>query len=214
MTATLGMSMATATVNVLGAAGANHVVISEVQSRGATAGDEFVELYNPTNAPVNIGGWVLQYKSATGAAYSLKLTVPAGTMMPPRTFFLMTSVRGATGFTPMIGSDMATTGSLGLADTGHVRIGPSTLSTNPTDMAAIDTVGYGTGNAPEGSPAPGPATANSSIERKAFSTSTDVSMTTGGDADEGNGEDTNNNAADFIVRSASQPQNSMSAPEP
>jgi hypothetical protein len=39
-------------------------------------------------------------------------------------------------------------------------------------------------------------------------------MTTGGDADEGNGEDTNNNAADFIVRSASQPQNSMSAPEP
>ncbi len=135
-------------------------------------------------------------------------------MMPPRTFFLMTSVRGATGFTPMVGSDMATTGSLGLADTGHVRIGPTTLSTNPTDMAAIDTVGYGTGNAPEGSPAPGPATANSSIERKAFSTSTDVSMTMGGDADEGNGEDTNNNAADFIVRSASQPQTSMSAPEP
>ncbi|MBE2251428.1 MAG: DUF4215 domain-containing protein, partial [Myxococcus sp.] len=216
VTATLGPSMATATVNVLGSAGANHVVISELQSRGVTAGDEFVELYNPTNSPVNIGGWRVQYKSATGASYGTTLTVPANTTIAPRSFFLITSVRGATGFTPMLASDLAHTANLGFADSGHVRVGPSTLGTAPVDPLAVDTVGYGTGNSPEGSgPAPGPSTAGSSIERKAFSTSTAASMAPGGgDALEGNGQDTDNNVADFILRTASEPQNSMSSPEP
>lgn len=217
VTATLGPSMSTATVTVLASAVANHVVISELQVAGTNAGDEFVELYNPTNAAVNIGGWLVQYKSATGATFAAMVTIPAGTMMPPRSFYLITSQRGANGFSAMIPSDLARSGSaLNLAAAaGHVRIGPSNLTTSPTDMNAVDTVGYGTtANAAEGNaPAPNPA-ASSSIERKAFSTSTDVTMTTGGDALEGNGEDTENNSRDFIVRPASQPQNSMSPPEP
>ncbi len=217
VTATIGtVSMASTTVTVLTSSGANHVVISEIQVAGVSASDEFVELYNPTNAAVNVGGWLVQYKSATGAAYlSAPLaTIPAGTMMAPHSFFLITSNRGTGGFTGTVASDFARASALSIAAAGgHIRIGPGSMTTAIADPAAVDTVGYGTGNSAEGgAAAPNPA-ANSSIERKAYSTSTDVTMTTGGDALEGNGYDSNNNAQDFIVRT-SQPQNSMSAPEP
>jgi hypothetical protein len=215
VTVTLGASMASATVTVQASTAANHLVISELQVAGATAGDEFVELYNPTNAAVDISGWKLQYKSAAGATYGTTVTVPAGKSVGPRGFFLITSIRG-TGFSGMVASDLAHTSTLNLAAAaGHVRIGPGTLTSSPTDANVVDTVGYGTtANAAEGgAPAANPA-ANSSIERKAYSTSTDVSMTTGGDALEGNGQDSDNNAADFIVRPASQPQNSSSPTEP
>lgn len=71
VTATLGSTVSQATsTNVLGTASVNHVVISEF-AIGVTgsAADEFVELYNPTAAPVNIGGWVLQYRAEMGTAY-------------------------------------------------------------------------------------------------------------------------------------------------
>ncbi len=216
VTATLGSSTASSTITVQTGGGANHVVISELQVAGATAGDEFVELYNPTNAAVDLSGWKLQYKSAAGAAYlAAAVTIPAGKSIAPHGFFLITSIR-TSGFTGAIESDVAHTGPLNLAAAaGHVRIGPAAITTSPADPLAVDTVGYGvTASAPEGgAAAPNPA-ANSSIERKAYATSTDVSMTTGGDATEGNGQDSDNNAADFIVRPASQPQNSQSATEP
>ncbi|MBL8919844.1 MAG: DUF4215 domain-containing protein [Myxococcaceae bacterium] len=220
VTATLGLSQATSTVNVLATSTVNHVVISELQV-GVTgsAADEFVELYNPTNAPVNIGGWVLQYRSDTGASYQNKATIPMGTTMPPRRYFLITSVRNAsagTGFTGAMASDLATAGALGLSGiAGHVRIGPA-LSTSVTDMNAVDTVGYGAAAGPEGMAAPVPSQGPlASLERKANSMSTAASMGPGG-ADEllGNGEDTNNNLADFVLRMTRDPQNSMSAPEP
>ncbi len=215
VTATLGSSMASVTVTVQASTAANHLVISELQVAGATAGDEFVELYNPTNAAIDISGWKLQYKSATGATFGTTVTVPAGKSVGPHGFFLITSIRG-TGFSGTVASDLAHTTTLNLAAAaGHVRIGPGTLTSSPTDVNAVDTVGYGTtANAAEGgAPAANPA-ANSSIERKAYSTSTDISMTTGGDALEGNGQDSDNNAADFIVRPVSQPQNSSSPTEP
>ena len=61
---------------------ATHVVVSELQTAGVSATDEFVELYNPTAAPVDISGWKLQYKSDTGVSYSTKLTISAGKSIP------------------------------------------------------------------------------------------------------------------------------------
>jgi len=50
---------------------AQHVVISQywgsVGSTGASYNSNFVELYNPTIADVNMSGWSVQYKSATSA---------------------------------------------------------------------------------------------------------------------------------------------------
>ena len=37
---------------------ANHIVISEIQvGQTGHANNEFVELYNPTNSPVDLTGW-------------------------------------------------------------------------------------------------------------------------------------------------------------
>jgi Lamin Tail Domain len=42
-------------------AAATHLVISEFRSRGPLgAGDEFVEIFNPTGGPVNISGWTIK----------------------------------------------------------------------------------------------------------------------------------------------------------
>src|SRR5258706_246641 len=74
------------------AAGAvvNHVVISEFATRGLTAAtDEFVELYNPTDDPISLSGWKLQYKSATGTLWNDRATLPANATIPGRGFYLL-----------------------------------------------------------------------------------------------------------------------------
>src|SRR5882724_12333857 len=68
----------------------NHVVISEFATRGPTAAtDEFIELYNPTDNPINMSGWKLQYKSATGALWNDRATLPANATIPGRAFYLI-----------------------------------------------------------------------------------------------------------------------------
>lgn len=67
----------------LTAAPAAAVVINEVQTRGAAgATDEFVELYNRSSAPVNIGGWLLKRSSSTALVTTLA-AVPAGVALSP-----------------------------------------------------------------------------------------------------------------------------------
>jgi len=45
------------------------IMISEVQTAGANdATEEFVELYNPSNEPIDMTGWQLQYRAASATA--------------------------------------------------------------------------------------------------------------------------------------------------
>lgn len=210
--ATLGSSTATATVNVVSANTANHVVISEIQMGGVgSAADEFVELYNPTQSPVDLSGWVLQYRAAAGASYSTLHTFAANTTLPPRSYLLVTS----NGYTGSTARD-ANWGNAGISGPGgHLRLGaPGLPTTKAADAQAVDRVGWGTADGPEGTAAPAPG-AGSSLERKAFPSSDAASMSAGGpDADEGNGVDTENNQADFVVRPVPGPQNLASPSEP
>src|SRR5438093_2917887 len=72
-------------------AAANHVVISEFASRGpASATDEFIELYNPTDNPISLSGWKLQYSAATnGATWSDRAILPANASIPGHGFYMI-----------------------------------------------------------------------------------------------------------------------------
>lgn len=192
---------------------ANHVVISEVSGGnggGAAATDEFIELYNPTNADVNIGGWLVQYRSATGPSYSGTVTIPSGTVIRAHGYFLL----GGGNYSGPVARDLGYSFDVSSSTTagGHVRIGPG-LTTAVNDVA-VDKVAWGTGNSPEGTAAPSHPAVGGSLERKALSTSTPATMADGSaDASFGNGWDSNNNSADFVTRAIRQPQNSQSPVE-
>jgi phosphatidylserine/phosphatidylglycerophosphate/cardiolipin synthase-like enzyme len=190
----------------------NHVVISEFATRGPSAAtDEFIELYNPTNSPIDISGWKLQYKSASGTTWFDRATLPANSIIAGRGFFLLANTSYAGAVTPDYTSSLWTSAS-GMADDGHDRI---------INAAAVevDKVGWGTAIDPEGgNPTPNhgtPANSNS-VERKALATSTADSLASGGrHAILGNGYDTDNNGNNFVTQTHGRnPQNSSSAPEP
>jgi hypothetical protein len=175
-------------------------VISQLQTAGngpAPADDEFVELYNPTSSPVSLAGLSLQYKSATGSSY-LVVALAAHTI-PAHGWYLVarSSYNGATA------ADQLQTGFLMSAAGGHVFLVNGTgalagaCSTAPT---ILDKLGYGTGNCPEATVAPAPSADNGVVRRPAGSC--------------GNGQDTNDNAADFVTLSPAMPRNRFSSPQP
>ncbi|HEY6951864.1 MAG TPA: phospholipase D-like domain-containing protein, partial [Bacteroidota bacterium] len=102
------------------------------------------------------------------------------------------------------------------ASNGKIALVSNTTAiTGKSDPDVVDFVGYGTANEYEGSGATGALSNTTSAERKASSTSTTTTMGIGGTEETaGNGYDSNNNSADFTIRTGPQPQNSASATEP
>ncbi len=196
----------TSTNNVLAAAasfGTDHPVISEVQIKGSTANQDFVELYNPTSSRVTLDGWKLRLKNSAGTESSL-VAIGAGKSIPAHGFFLWANTAG--GFDTSIGADVSNGNNL--SDNNSVAL-------RKPDDTTVDQVAWGATSNPqfvEGTAfTPSPAS-NQSIERKALSTSTAATMT-GVDATKGNGFDADNNLTDFVLRTTSQPQNSGSPTE-
>lgn len=184
-----------------------HVVISEIQVAGVTASDEFVELYNPTESPITMSNWKLK-KTSSGGTEAALVSNLNGTIQA-HGFFLIAKSPGYTGLTL---PDVTYLSSIGDDNT--------ILLYTESDPTPIDKVGMdspdtaGAASDPEGLPMTQPP-AGLSIERKANSLSTIQSMGIGGtDEFAGNGEDSDNNFADFITRSSPQPQNSHSEIEP
>jgi cysteine-rich repeat protein len=214
LSATLGSQMLRVFIAVPAPSTTDHVVISEFAPQGpGGATDEFIELYNPTSEEVDLSGWKVQYKSGAGPSY-FSYELPAGSRIAPRGFFLVASA----GYTGFVGADANWGASLSLsADAtrgGHVRLGRPGIGSSPVDSLAVDTVGYGPANAPEGSAFPSLPVANGSFERKAWSDSTDSSMEAGAHSAQGNGFDSNDNAQDFVLRFNRGPQNRSSPSEP
>jgi hypothetical protein len=59
-----------------------YIVISEFRSRGPNgADDEYIELFNPSGAAVNIGAWMIKKSSSCGTSISTLITLPAGTIL-------------------------------------------------------------------------------------------------------------------------------------
>lgn len=181
-----------------------HLVISEIQVRGVSdTDDEFVELYNPTGLPVDLAQWRLTQKTAVGNENILVASM-SGTI-PAHGYFLITSNEAlASGSADLLYSNKST----------HLAASNSATLYSDAGITVVDLVGMGNATAKETTTVDNPVNGGS-IERKANSSSTTVSMGIGG-ADEfaGSGEDTDNNSNDFVQRTVSQPQNSTSAVEP
>lgn len=184
-----------------------HVVISEIQSVGSLSTDEFVELYNPTDDPVNLTNWRLSKKTPGGVEMDIIAATMSGTIAP-HGYFLIAHINYDEGVEP-----------------DFTYAGPSSVASDNTVLlydgsgSLVDKVGLGDASDREGQLSPSPAapdpTSHHSAERKASAASDATSMGPGGSEETaGNGEDKDNNSADFVLRSDSDPQNSSSAKEP
>jgi len=171
------------------------IVISEFRTRGPNGGsDEFVELYNLSTSPVNIGGWKIKGSNNTGGGTTTpRATIPTGTTLGPGCHYLLTNSSTSGG--PYSGSVPGNqTYSTGITDDGGIAV------TLPDDTI-VDQVGMSNGSAfKEGTPLAslGSSNLNRGYERKP-----------GGVL--GSGMDSDNNSSDFQLITPSDPQNLSSA---
>jgi len=172
----------------------DHVVISEVQISGGTAGDEFIELYNPTSSIIDLTGWKLK-KNSSGTESNLVSSFPAITI-PAYGYILITN---QTGYDGIVGADLNYSGS-----SYYISNDNAILLYNNSDNL-IDKVGYGSSSDYEGTVFPTNPTADQSIERRSSSI---IHY-----EEKGNGWDTDNNSDDFFILTTPNPQNSLSSPE-
>ena len=170
----------------------DHLVISEVVTGGTSASDELIELYNPTSTALPLEGLELIYVTASGATLSRRAAWELGapTLGAGRHLLVANELGAYAGIADALyASGMAATG-------GSVALRIHGAG------SAIDAVGWGNAVSTwlEGQVAPAPP-AGSSLERRP------------GGA-QGSTVDTDDNAADFLVRSVPEPQNTASPPVP
>jgi uncharacterized protein len=190
------------------------VVISQVYGGGGNSGapftNDFVEVFNRGDAPVDLGGMSIQYASATGTGnFGGNPIVPLSGTLAPGQYHLVQLAGGTTGVSL---PQADTTGTINMAGaSGKVALidGTAGLACNgstgqPCDAdqlaRIVDLVGYGSANFFEGSAAaPG------------------LSNTTAGLRAGGGCQDTDDNAADFTAgapapRNTASPLNACSEP--
>lgn len=162
----------------------NHIVINEVQTKGITASQDFVELYNPTAAPIDMSGWKIRKRISTGTELSL-IVIPSSISISSHGYLLWANTLN--GYSATLGADLANTSSL--ADNNSIAL------LNASDVV-IDQVSWGTGvnQFKEGIGYPDNPGVSQSIERKA-------------------GLDTDHNETDFLLRLLPSPRNKLSPPE-
>jgi len=152
----------------------DHLVIAAVQIAGAASSDDFVKIYNPTAAAVDMSGWKLRKKSSTGTDASLR-EFPAGSSVAAGAYFTWAS--SANGFAQSIGADASSTGTLAANNSVALFDGSG---------AQVDAVAWGTGTGQygEGAPYPDDPLPNQVLQRKFL---------------DGAAVDTDNNENDFTL---------------
>lgn len=170
----------TAQANPLG----DDLVISEVygaggNGSGASRNADFIELYNPTDAPISVNGMSVQYRSTSGTSVGVSnITLLSGSV-PANGHFLVGEAPGADTARPGLPTpDVAGTIAMGGAS-GQVLLvdgtAPSTVGTG--DLAGnpdlVDMVGYGSAGSYETAPTGVALTNTTSAQRSATGADSD-----------------------------------------
>jgi hypothetical protein len=168
----------------------NGLLLAEVVTGGASASDEYVEIYNAGLASADLEGCDLTYVTATGATTTKKITFAGSRPVAPGAHLLVANSVGVFAAT----ADATYAG-------GFAADGGTLLLRDPSGTV-LDAVGWGTATNSyvEGAVAAAPP-AGSSIERRPGGL-------------KGNWQDTNDNAADWQVQPNPVPQSLASAPIP
>lgn len=173
------------------------VVINEAYLSGGSAGaafkNKFVELFNPTAAPITLDGMSLQYRSATGTGAANGVAPLTGVIPAGGYYLVQGNSNGANGAelpTPDAVSTLTpsgTNGTLALVE------GTSAVTLTPGSVVGVDGVvdvlGYGTSNTFETAAAT-PPTGNTDVKS--------LNRTAGADTDD--------NSADFTLSATITPQ--------
>jgi predicted extracellular nuclease len=197
------------------AAVSTSIVVSQVYGGGGNTGapftNDFIELFNRGSSAASVGGWSLQYASATGAgnlgADAGQLTELPDVTLAPGQYLLVQEAAGATPSAPLPTPDVTdpTPVAMGAAGgkvalvTGTASLGCNGAST-PCPAAAlariVDLAGYGNANFFEGTgPTPAPGNTTAAVRGAGGCT------------------DTDQNAADFAA-AAPTPRTSATPPSP
>ncbi len=164
------------------------IVISQLYGGGGNAGatyqNDYVELYNRSATTVDLGGWSLQYASASGSGWDANRQ-PLGGTIGPGQYYLVSLASGGTDGAPLPAANISgqinmsgTNGKIALVNGFEGLVG----NCPTTDPRLMDFVGYGSADCREGAataPAPGNTT----------------SLFRAGNG----GTDTNNNGGDFAT---------------
>jgi hypothetical protein len=162
-------------------------VISQVFGGGGNSGapfrNDFIELFNAGDSPVDLSGWSVQYASATASTWSV--TPLTSISLNPGQYYLIQERSGGSSGASLPASDATGTIAMAAGSGKVVLIKTTTALTGacPNDPNIIDLVGYGsTANCFQGSgPAPTPSNTNAILRAAAGCT------------------DTRNNLADFAL---------------
>ncbi|MFA6136263.1 MAG: lamin tail domain-containing protein [Candidatus Paceibacterota bacterium] len=192
----------------------DHLVISEIQISGGSghSDDEFIEIYNPTNNPISLDGYSIQYLSgnATNTENISKKNFRDVHLAQPLSFFLLANGSGS--FSAP--ADMTYSFSLSGASTGAsvFLVATTTPIKNYNDENIVDKISYGNVAITTSPTLPTPDD-NKSLERKTIKETNCVVPQTSGEF-LGNTCDTDKFFDDFILRETPLAQSSQNFPEP
>ena len=166
------------------------LLVSEIQTGGTSASDEFAEITNAGDVAVDLAGLELVYVTSTGSTVTRKASWASSLLLEPGRHLVIANSAG------VYATLADATYSGGFAATGGAIV------LRAIGGAPVDAVGWGdaTNAFVEGSAAAAPA-ASSSIERLPAGIA-------------GNTTDTNDNAADFLAQPAPNPQSLAAPPVP
>jgi 5'-nucleotidase len=120
------------------------LVINEVYGAGGNSGAslnaDYIELYNPTAAPISLDGLYLHYRSASGSYGAIAPLPSAASVAAGSTYLVQASAAGANG-SALPTPDYTASPALNLAAAG----GQTILSTSATNLAVSGNVAGATG---------------------------------------------------------------------